>query len=82
MSGRFVNSPDLIGKKYSQVADYPSDKPVAQKGDWFVFKGRRKVYLVHDHVVMDFFDWDIYGSQYRDVQKQAQVAWGISWQIT
>jgi hypothetical protein len=25
------------------------------------------------------FDWDIYGSEYRNIQKQAQRSWGIRW---
>ncbi len=81
MPGQFVNSPDLIGKPYKEVADYPNDKPIAQDGNRFVYKGIRKVYLVQDGKVIDFFDWDIYGNQYRHTQRKAQEAWGIKWLI-
>jgi len=81
MSGQFINSPDLVGKRYADVADYQHDQPIAQDGDRLVYKGRRKVYLVHNDIVMDFFDWDIYGSQYRDVQKRAMSTWGVTWVI-
>ena len=82
MAGRFITSPDLIGKWYDKVADYPYDKPIAQDGDRFVYKGIRKVYLVADGKVLDFFDWDIYGSDGRDAQIHAQRVWGIKWHIS
>lgn len=78
---RFINTPDLTNALYAQVADYPFDPPIAVCGDKKVYKGRRKVYLVKDDVVVDFYEWDIYGSQYRDVQRAAMAAWGISWSI-
>jgi len=81
MPGKFINSPNLIGKLYKKVADFPNARPVAQDGNRAVFKGFRKVYLVVDGVVTDFFDWDIYGDQYRHVQRRAQAAWGITWPI-
>jgi len=82
MPGQFINSPDLIGKPYNEVADYPFDKPIAQDGDRFVYKGIRKVYLVENGKVVDFFDWEKFGDRYRYAQKQAQSAWGINWVIT
>jgi len=81
MSGIFVDSPDLVGKSYASVADYPHDQPIAQDGARSVYKGIRKVVLVVDGVVADYYDWDIYGSQYYHIQKQAQLAWGINWWI-
>jgi len=84
MPGRFVDSPNhIIGRRYVDVADYPCNRPIAQSpdGKQQVFKGIRKVYLVTNGIVTDFFDWDIYGDQYRHVQKQAQRAWGITWPI-
>jgi len=81
MSGQFINSPALIGRRYSSIADYPGDQPIAQDGDRLVYKGKRKVYLVVNDVVVDFYDWDIYGSDYRYTQKRARTAWGIHWAI-
>jgi hypothetical protein len=81
MPGRFIDSPDIIGKAYHEVADYPNDRPIAVDGNRCVYRGKRKVYLVKDGIVEDYFDWEIYGSQYRDVQKNAQYKWGIRWII-
>jgi len=81
MPKQFVNSPDLVGKHYVDVADYPYDKPIAQDGGRLVYKGIRKALLVIDGVIADFYDWDIYGNDYRNVQRKAQADWGISWQI-
>jgi len=81
MPGQFTNSPDLIGKPYKEVADHPYDEPIAQDGDRFVYKGIRKVILVKDGKVIDFFDWEKFGNQYRYAQKKAQEAWGIKWLI-
>jgi len=81
MSGRFIDSPDLVGKPYAAVADYPANKPIAVDGNRAVYKGHRKVILVVDGIVADYYDWDIYGDQYRHVQKQAQRAWGMTWPI-
>jgi hypothetical protein len=83
MPGRFINSPThLVGKKYSDIAEYPWDKPIAIYGNRCVYKGYRKVILVQDGIVVDFYDWDKYGDEYRAVQKMAQNAWGITWYIT
>lgn len=79
MPGRFIDSPDIVGKLYAAVADYPNDSPIAIDGDRRVYKGKRKIYLVQDGVVIDYFDWDIYGSEYRNIQEQAQRNWGIRW---
>jgi hypothetical protein len=81
MPGRFKTSPNIIGKPYKEVADYPNDKPIAQDGDRFVYKGIRKVYLVKDDIVIDFFDWEKFGNKYRYAQKNAQYEWGIKWLI-
>jgi hypothetical protein len=81
MPGQFINSPDLVGKSYKEVADYPYDKPIAQDGNRFVYKGIRKVYLVQNGQIIDFFDWEKFGNQYRYVQKKAQETWGIRWLI-
>jgi len=82
MPGRFKNSPCIIGRLYKEVADYPNAKPIAQSpGGWTVYKGFRKVYLVIDGVIVDFYDWEPFGNQYRYVQKKAQEAWGIKWPI-
>jgi hypothetical protein len=81
MPGRFIDSPDTIGKLYKEVADYPNDRPIAVDGNRCVYRGKRKVYLVKDGIVEDYFDWEIYGSQYRDVQRSAQYKWGIKWII-
>jgi len=72
MPGRFTTSPNIIGKPYEEIADYPGDPPIATDGNRAVYKGRRKVILVVDGVVRDFFDWEIFGNQYRDVQRLAQ----------
>jgi len=82
MAGRFIDSPNLVGINYASVADYPYDKPIAQDGDRLVYKGRRKVYLVTSGTIVDYYDWEILGDQYRHVQRQAQSAWGIPWVIT
>jgi hypothetical protein len=79
MPGKFIDSPDIIGKRYLDVCDYPSDKPIAVDGNRQVYKGKRKVYLVQDGIIIDYFDWDIYGNEYLHVQKQAQRSWGIRW---
>jgi len=81
MPGRFIDSPDIIGKPYLEVCDYPSSLPIAVDGNRCVYRGKRKVYLVRNGIVEDYFDWEIYGSQYRDVQKNAQYQWGIKWII-
>jgi hypothetical protein len=81
MPGQFTNSPNLIGKSYKEVADHPYDEPIAQDGDRFVYKGIRKVLLVQDGKVIDFYDWEKFGNKYRYVQKKAQEAWGIKWPI-
>jgi len=81
MAGRFIDSPDIIGKHYLDVCDYPNDRPIAVDGNRCVYRGKRKVYLVKDGIVEDYFDWEIYGSQYRDVQRNAQYKWGIRWII-
>ncbi len=84
MPGKFIDSPNhIIGRPYTEVADYPNDRPIAQFPDGrMVYKGIRKVYLVgSDGSVIDFYDWDIFGSQYRHIQKQAQRAWGITWPV-
>ncbi len=79
MPGRFKTSPNIVGKRYSDVADYPNDAPIARDGNRAVYKGLRKVVLVENDVVVDFYDWEILGNQYRHIQKQAQAAWGIKW---
>jgi len=79
--GRFVNSPDIIGRLYKEVADYPGDPPIAVDNNRKVFRGKQKVYLVQDDLVIDFYDWEIFGSQYRDVQRLAQYRWNIRWTI-
>jgi len=81
MPGRFKNSPDIIGRPYKEVADYPSARPIAQSPDGTqqVYKGIRKVYLVSDGIVTDYFDWEILGDQYRHIQRYAQSVWGIKW---
>jgi hypothetical protein len=33
--------------------------PIAVDGNRQVYKGKRKVYLVEDGLVIDYFDWDI-----------------------
>jgi len=81
MPGQFINSPNLVGKPYKEVADYPYDKPIAQDGNRFVYKGIRKVYLVQDGQVVDFFDWEPFGNNYLYTQRKAQQAWGIKWLI-
>jgi hypothetical protein len=82
MPGRFIDSPDLVGKPYAEVADYPADKAIAIDGNRAVYKGIRKVYLVNDNgIIIDYYDWDIYGNQWLHTQKQAQRAWGMSWPI-
>ena len=81
MPGRFIDSPDIIGKAYHEVADYPNDRPIAVDGNRQVYRGKRKVYLVENDIIIDYFDWEIYGSQYRDVQRNAQYKWGIRWII-
>jgi hypothetical protein len=81
MAGRFIDSPDIIGKVYHEVADYPGDMPIAVDGNRQVYRGKRKVYLVKDGIIIDYFDWEIYSSQHRDVQKNAQYEWGIKWII-
>jgi len=78
MPGRFKTSPEIIGRLYKEVADY-GDPPIAVDGNRAVYKGLRKVYLVVDGLVVDFYDWEVLGNQYRHVQKQAQRAWGIKW---
>jgi hypothetical protein len=83
MPGRFINSPaHLVGQKYLNVAEYPYSPPIAVSGDRCVYKGYQKVLLVKDGVVMDFYDWDVYGNDYRNAQKMAQDVWGITWHIT
>jgi len=84
MPGRFKTSPNhIIGLPYAKIADYPDDRPIAQSpdGKQQVYKGIRKVYLVTNGIVTDFFDWEILGNQYRHIQKQAQRAWGMTWLI-
>jgi len=82
MPGLYINSPSLIGKSYKEVADYPSARPVAQSPDGrMVYKGFRKVFLVVDGVVVDFYDWEPFGDQYRHTQKRAQATWGMTWPI-
>ena len=81
MPSQFTNSPNLIGKSYKEVADHPYDEPIAQDGDWVVYKGIRKVLLVQDGKVIDFYDWEKFGNKYRYAQKKAQEAWGIKWLI-
>jgi len=82
MPGRFVDSPDIIGKLYLDICDYPGDMPIAFDGNRQVYKGKNKVYLVQDGVVIDYFDWDIYGTQYKDIQKLAQQVWNTRWIIS
>ena len=81
MPGQFTNSPDLIGKSYKEVADHPYDEPITILCDRVVYKGIRKVLLVQDGKVIDFFDWEKFGNKYRYAQKKAQEAWGIKWLI-
>jgi len=83
MPGLYANSPDLVGKPYASIADYPGDKPKAQSPNGYkVYKGIRKVLLVNsDGIVVDFYDWEPFGDQYRHVQRRAQEAWGITWPI-
>jgi len=83
MPARFITSPThLVGKKYSDIAEYPYSPPIAVSGDRCVYKGHRKVLLVKDGVVIDFTDWDVCGNDYRNAQKMAQTLWGITWHIT
>ncbi len=64
MPGRFKTSPNhIVGQRYADVADYPNDPPLTVDGNRIVYKGIRKVYLVVDDVVVDFYDWEIYGDQ-------------------
>jgi hypothetical protein len=82
MPGLYINSPNLIGKPYKDVADYPNTWPIAQSPDGRkVYKGFRKVFLVVNDTVVDFYDWEPFGDQYRHIQKQAQRAWGMTWPI-
>jgi len=82
MPGLFINSPALIGKPYKEAADYPNARPVAQSPDGrAVYKGFRKVFLVVNGTVVDFYDWEPFGNQYRHAQKRAQDAWGMTWPI-
>ncbi len=82
MPGRFKTSFGLIGRYYKDVADYPNARPIAQSPDGLaVYKGFRKVYLVSNGTVVDFYDWEPFGSQYRHAQRQAQADWGMTWPI-
>jgi len=82
MPGRFAYSPDyIIGAAYSLVADYPNSLPVAVDNNRCVFMGKGKVFLVESGIVVDYFDWEPYGSQYWDVQRIAQKEWGLRWMI-
>jgi hypothetical protein len=82
MPGRFAYSPDyIIGVAYSLVADYPNSLPIAVDGNRCVFMGKGKVFLVENGIVVDYFDWEPYGSQYWDTQKIAQEKWGLRWVI-
>jgi len=82
MPGRFINSPKIIGQPYVEVATYPNARPIAQSPDGrMVYKGFRKVFLVKDGIVVDFYDWEPFGNRYRHVQRQAQAAWGMIWPI-
>jgi len=82
MPGLYINSPSIAGKSYKDVADYPNARPLAQPPDGrMVYKGIRKVYLVSNGIVVDFYDWEPFGDRYRSVQKRAQDAWGITWPI-
>jgi hypothetical protein len=81
MPGRFKTSPDIIGRPYQEVADYPKDPPIAVEGNRKVFRGKLKVYLVENGIVKDFFDWQVFGNEYKDIQKLAQSTWKIKWVI-
>lgn len=82
MAGQFINSPNhIIGRPYAEVADYPYDPPLVQDGSRAIFKGFRKVYLVINGVVADFYDWDKYGNHGRQIQQKAQSEWNIKWRI-
>jgi len=82
MPGLFINSLQLIGQRYSKVADYPNARPIAQSSDGrAVYKGFRKVILVVNDIIVDFYDWEPFGDQYRHAQKRAQAAWGMTWPI-
>ncbi len=83
MPGSFINSPNhIVGQPYSKVADYPSARPIATTADGrLVYKGFRKVFLVTNDIVVDFYDWEPFGNQYRYTQRRAQEAWGITWPI-
>jgi len=80
MAGRFAYSPNyIIGAAYSVVADCPGNLPIVVNGNRCVFMGIRKVYLVENGIVLDYYDWEPYGSQYWDTQKIAQEKWGLKW---
>jgi len=82
MAGKFAYSPDyIIGAAYSVVADYPNSLPIAVDGNRCVFQGKRKIYLVQDGIVVDYYDWEPYGTQYWDTQKIAQKEWRMRWMI-
>jgi hypothetical protein len=49
----------LIGKPYLDNCDYPNSLPIAIDGNRRLYKGKGKIYLVQDGVIVDYFNWDV-----------------------